>query len=166
MEASTAPRPAGVDGPEDAAGFVERFEREWGRSDADALAALLTEDVVLMQPMMPRTVGREASRRAFARLFRLIPDLHVEVRDWAARADVVLIEFTLSGSFGGRELSWPAVDRIRLRDGLVAERISYFDALPLAIEMLKRPRGWRRMLASGFRPSFRSMDVPSRGARR
>jgi ketosteroid isomerase-like protein len=116
--------------------------------------ALLADDVLLIQPMMPATAGRAACRDQFSRLFRLIPDLRAKVHRWAARDDVVFIEFTLSGTFGGRELSWPAVDRISLRDGLVRERISYFDAAPLGLEILKRPRGWRRLLSSRFRPSL------------
>lgn len=143
----------------DAPGFVERFESAWSTSDADVLAALLADDVVLIQPAMPSTRGKEEARKVFSRLLRMIPDLHVDVHRWAARDDVVFIEFTLVGTFGGREVSWPAVDRFLLRDGLIAERISYFDPVPLMLTIAKRPRGWRRMLTSGFRPSLpRSTD--------
>jgi ketosteroid isomerase-like protein len=134
--------------------FVDRFASAWARSDLDALMALLAEDVVLIQPMMPVTVGKTACREEFSRLFELIPDLSASVHRWAARGDVIFIEFTLSGTFGGGEVSWPAVDRFLLRDGLVAERVSYFDPLPLGIQVLKRPRGWRRLLSARFRPSF------------
>ena len=137
-----------------AAEFVRQFESEWAKSNADALDALLTDDVVLIQPILAATVGRRAAREAFTRLFRLFPDLHVKVHRWAAREDAVFIEFTLIGTFGGREVSWPAVDRIVLRNGLVAERISYFDPTVLGVQLLTRPRGWRRLLASGVRPSF------------
>ena len=79
---------------------------------------------------------------------------HVKVHRWAAREDAVFIEFTLIGTFGEREVSWPAVDRIVLRNGLVAERVSYFDPMVLGVQLLTRPRGWRRLLASGVRPSI------------
>ena len=85
--------------------FVDRFESAWATSDPDRLAALLADDVVLIQPMMPVSVGKAAARESFARLLRMIPDLHVVVHEWAARDDVVLIEFTLTGTFGGREVS-------------------------------------------------------------
>jgi ketosteroid isomerase-like protein len=136
--------------------FVERFEAQWAKSSADALDELLADDVVLIQPAMPSITGRQAANEVFSRLFRLIPDLHVRVHRWAERDEVVFIEFTLVGTFGGREVSWPAVDRFVLRDGLVAERISYFDPMPLMLTILRRPRGWRRLLMSGFRPSFSS----------
>jgi limonene-1,2-epoxide hydrolase len=140
----------------DAARFVEGFETAWSKSNAAALGELLTDDVVLIQPAMPKIRGKREAHETFSRLFRMIPDLHVRVHRWAARDDLVFIEFTLVGTFGGGEVSWPAVDRFLLRDGLVAERISYFDPLPLFLTTLKRPRGWRRLLSSGFRPSFSS----------
>jgi ketosteroid isomerase-like protein len=136
--------------------FVRQFGAAWATSDPDALAARLTEDVVLIQPGMPPTVGKAAAREGMARLLRLIPDLHVRVHRWAARNEVVFIEFTLIGTFGGKELSWPAVDRLIVRDGLIAERISYFDPLPIFLATVGRPRGWRRLFTSGFRPSFSS----------
>jgi ketosteroid isomerase-like protein len=144
----------------DAAAFVERFESAWSKSNADALGELLDDDVVLIQPGMPSIKGREQAHETFSRLFRLIPDLHVVVHRWAEGDDVLFIEFTLVGSFGGSEVSWPAVDRFLLRDGLVAERFSYFDPMPLFLTTLRRPRGWRRLLTSGFRPSFSSVSAP------
>src|SRR4051812_10867231 len=134
--------------------FVQRFAAAWSRCDPDALAELLDEDVVLIQPMMPSTRGRAASRAAFARLFELIPDLRATVHRWGEGDGVLYIEFTLAGTFGGRPLSWPAVDRFMLRDGRALSRVSYFDPLPLAFKMLTPPRGWGRIIRSGLRPSF------------
>ena len=134
--------------------FVQRFAAAWSRCDPDALAELLHDDIVLIQPMMPSTRGRGAARAAFARLFELIPDLRATVHRWGEGDGVLYIEFTLAGTFGGREISWPAVDRFILRDGLALRRVSYFDPLPLALKMLTRPRGWGRVIRSGFRPEF------------
>ena len=134
--------------------FVERFQHAWRQCSADALLELLTDDVVLRQPSMPDIAGKAAAREAFTRLFRAIPDLKATVHRWAAQDDVVFIEFTLSGEFGGRPLSWDAVDRFVVRDGLGAERVSYFDGGTLLVEFLKRPRGWRRLAASGLRPKL------------
>ena len=138
-----------------AATFVEGFAKSWAAPTVESHSALWADDIVLVQPLMPKAVGRAACEEGFARLFRLIPDLHATVRRWSAPGpDVVFIEFTLAGTFGGRPIAWDAVDRFVLRDGLAAERVSYFDSLPLAIEMALRPRGWRRTLTSGFRPQL------------
>ena len=134
--------------------FVERFQHAWRQCSADALLELLTDDVVLRQPSMPDIAGKPAAREAFTRLFRAIPDLEATVHRWAAHDDVVFIEFTLSGELGGRPVSWPAVDRFIVRDGLGAERVSYFDGGKVLVEFLKRPRGWRRLAASGLRPKL------------
>jgi len=145
----------------EAAEFVERFETAWSKSSAPALNELLDDDVVLIQPGMRAIKGKKAAEESFSKLFGLIPDLHVRVHRWAARDDLLFIEFTLVGTFGGHELSWPAVDRFLLRGGLVAERVSYFDPVPLFLTTLKRPRGWRRLVTSGFRPSLSSMPDPN-----
>ena len=145
------PKPAA---PSGAAVFVDRFAAAWSTCDPERLLELLTDDVVLRQPGLPDTQGKAAARDAFSRLFRAFPDLHAIVHRWAANGDVVFIEFTLATTFGGRELSWPAVDRFLLRDGLAAERVNYFDARRFLIEILKRPRGWRRLATSGLRPTL------------
>jgi ketosteroid isomerase-like protein len=138
-----------------AATFVEGFATSWAAPTVESHSALWTDDIVLTQPLMPRAVGRAQCEEGFRRLFRLIPDLHATVHRWAEAGDgVVYIEFTLAGTFGGRPIEWDAIDRFVLRDGLAAERVSYFDALPLAIEMALRPRGWRRLLTAGFRPQL------------
>ena len=124
MTASSTESPPGTE----AARFVEGFADGWGRSDLDALLSLLTDEIVLKQPMLPTTRGKEAARKAFTRLFTAFPGLRGTVHDWVARDDVLYIHFTLSCDFGGRELSWPAVDRFVLRDGLALERINYFDS--------------------------------------
>jgi ketosteroid isomerase-like protein len=148
---------------ERAAEFVARFERAWSTSNVEELLTLLTEDVVLIQPGVPSTTGKAPAREQFSRLLRMIPDLHVVVHRWAAREETVFIEFELVGTFGGRELRWPAIDRFLLRDDLGAERISYFDSTPLFIRILTRPRGWRRLISSGFRPSFGATVPPRSG---
>jgi limonene-1,2-epoxide hydrolase len=141
---------------ETAAEFVERFERAWSTSNVEELMALLTDDVVLIQPGVPSTTGKAEARKQFSRLLRMIPDLHVAVHRWAARDETVFIEFDLVGTFGGREIRWPAVDRFLLRHDLAVERVSYFDSTPLFVQILMRPRGWANLVRSGFRPSFSS----------
>jgi ketosteroid isomerase-like protein len=147
---SDAADPA-VAGRPDAADFVRRFDEAWSTSSADALVEVLADDVVLRQPLMPEIVGKSAAHAAFSRLFRFFPGLTVTVHGWAARGDVVFIDFTLHGEVGGRPLSWPAIDRFVVRDGLAAERVSYFDGARLVLEVLKRPRAWRGFIASTMR---------------
>ena len=92
--------------------------------------------------MAPTAEGADACLEQLAGIFRLIPDLRAEVHRGEVSAGQAFIEFTLSGTFAGRPLAWRAVDRFTLVDGLIVERVSYFDSLPLILTLLRRPTGW------------------------
>ena len=123
----------------EAAQFVGRFAAAWADPSPERLLELAHPDVVLVQPGMPRVEGTERARRSWNRLFALWPDLRAEVDRWSETGDYVFIDFRLRATVGRRPFEWPAVDRILLDDGLVRERASYFDPLPLMLESLKRP---------------------------
>ena len=136
----------------DAAEFVERFRAYWRSPSIEGLEELLAPDVRLVAPMTPTTHTLEQGQRAFATVLALTPDLTAEVHRWGATEDGVLIEFTLSGSAAGVPVSWRAVDHIVLReDGLASERVSYFDATPLILTVLRHPRAWPAFLRSRLR---------------
>jgi hypothetical protein len=144
--------------------FVERFAQWWSAPDPDRLHALLAEDVRLIQPLAPDTFNLADGTEAFRRLFKLLPDLRGAVHDSAVEGNVVFIHFTLSATYGGRPISWDAVDRFVLRDdGLATERVSFFDSQPLGLQMLSRPRGWLQLARSGFRPQLRA-SPPARAS--
>jgi ketosteroid isomerase-like protein len=117
--------------PASAAAFADHFE-PW-----------LAPHVRLLQPGLPALVGRTAFRERFARpLFALVPDLHGQVERAAVGADCAYVELTLRGTLGGRPVAWRSCDRATLRDGVVVERESYFDPLPLLWALVTRPRAW------------------------
>jgi SnoaL-like domain len=130
--------------------FVTAFAEAWARPTPERLGRLLHPEVRLIAPMMARTVGLEQAKAEFARVIELIPDIKGEVHGWSGSGDVVFIEFTLSGTFGGRPIAWHAVDRFLLKDGLGIERVSYFDSLPLVARLMSRPPGWGRLWRSGI----------------
>ncbi len=123
----------------DAEDFTRRFGQAWAAPSGERLAALLTEDVHLAQPLMREVHDRGAARRAFDELFALVPDLHSEVRRSGATDDGVLIEHRMTGTLGRRPYSWDVVDRILLTDGLARERIAHFDPLPVLAQLLRSP---------------------------
>jgi len=130
-----------------AADFAARFADYWRAPTPERLSLVLADRVRLVAPMTPVTETLAEGKRAFTGLFELIPDLTGEVHRWGATADGVLIEFTLSGTAGGRPISWRAVDRFVIGDdGLASERVSYFDSMPIALAALTRPRGWPAFL--------------------
>jgi ketosteroid isomerase-like protein len=133
---------------DDRQNFVEAFKGYWSDPSVDALAELLTEDVILRQPLGATTRGLEAGKRAFARILAAIPDLRATVGRWGPTEDGVLIEFRLHGTVGGKPVEWPAVDRFVLRDGMASERVSYFDPGRLMRAVATRPTSWPRFLRS------------------
>jgi limonene-1,2-epoxide hydrolase len=138
-----------------AARFVEQFADVWRAPVSVARhEALWSGEIVLIQPLMGTLRGRDECHAGFSRLFRQIPDLHAVVHRSSHDEQAIFIEFTLRGTFGGRELAWTAVDRFTLTGGLIAERVSYFDGAAVAAAMAGRPRGWGRMLATRFVPRF------------
>jgi ketosteroid isomerase-like protein len=137
--------------------FVDRFAEWWSNPDPDRLHQLLAEDVCLIQPLAPDTFKLADARAAFHRLLRFLPDLRGEVHDSSVDGNLVFIHFTLRATYGGRPITWDAVDRFVLRDdGLATERVSFFDSQPLGLQMLSRPRGWLQLACSGFRPRLRA----------
>ncbi len=133
---------------EAAQAWVAAFAEGWqAPTSADAFAdhfqPWFDPQIRLLQPQLPTLVGHRAFRERFARpLFVLIPDLHGQVERSAVGADCAYVELTLRGTLGGRPVAWRVCDRATLREGVVVERESYFDPLPLLRALLTRPRAW------------------------
>ena len=135
-----------------AADFARRFAEYWQAPTPEGLDTVQASNVRMVAPMTPVTDTLEDGRRVFAELFELIGDLTAEVHRWGATADGVLIEFTLSGTAGGKPISWDVVDRFVLgEDGLATERVSYFDSAPIVLTAARRPRTWPAFLRSRIR---------------
>lgn len=137
-----------------AADFVRRFEDYWRAPRTADLGTVLAERAHLVAPLTPTAETLEEAKRAFADLLELIPDLGVEVHRWGATADGVMIEFTMGGTVGGGPISWEVVDRFVVGDdGLATDRFTYFDSVPIAMTVARRPRAW---------PSFARSRLPKR----
>jgi ketosteroid isomerase-like protein len=129
--------------------FAQQFADTWRTPDLAKHEALWSDDIVLIQPMMASLRGKQACRESFRRLFALIPDLRADVHRVGHGPKEVFIEFTLSGTYGGKPIAWNAVDRFTFTSGLIAERVSYFDSAPLVMKLLGRPSGWERLVRLG-----------------
>jgi ketosteroid isomerase-like protein len=142
MAASAIETPAAAD-------FVRRFEDFWSAPTPERLDIVLAPDARLSAPMMPTTQGLKEGGRAFADLFELVSDISIEVHRWGATADGVLIEFTVRGTAAGAPVSWESVDRFVVgENGLASERFTYFDSLPLVLNLARRPKAWPAFVRS------------------
>jgi hypothetical protein len=104
---------------------VERFERFWANPDAALVPASLTEDVVGYWAGRAAPVrGREAYTDCIAALLETLPGLYVAVAEHASSGEFTFIRWIMHAD-GPFELS--GIDRVRTRDGLVAENRVVFD---------------------------------------
>jgi ketosteroid isomerase-like protein len=128
--------------------LVEIFTEMWSHGRFDQLrdyAWMMHPHGTLRQPGLRVAHGREGFVRSFATLYALMPDALCQVhRSWA-REDDAAIEFTLEGTLAGKPFATDIVDTYRLKDGLLFERVAYFDPGPLRRAILTRPRAWRHL---------------------
>lgn len=126
--------------------FVAAFAEFWHHPSPMQLPDLLHDDVQLVQPLVPPAYGIVEAQRQFERFCRCLPGLHAVVDRWSGHEDLVFIEFTLNARLGRDRLQWPNVNRLVLRDGKAAERVTYFDPLAVLPTLLRHPSvAWRWM---------------------
>jgi len=103
---------------------VTAFGETWANHDLDGAMALVTEDCVFDNtdpaPDGTRYVGRDAIRRAWAPIFD-DPTSRFDAEETFAVDDRVVQRWRYSWSNGHVR----GVDVFRIRDGLVAEKLSY-----------------------------------------
>jgi hypothetical protein len=129
--------------------FVRRFTDFWADPSPERMGDLLTADVVLIQPLASPMHGLAAAQAEFRKLFTWIPDLRATIDGWGGNDIDLFIEFRLHGTVAGTRIEWPVVDRFVLRGDKASRRVSYFDALPLVMQLLKIPRAWPGWWRSG-----------------
>lgn len=144
-----------------AADFIRRFSEFWRAPMPERLNTLLAPEARLSAPMVPTTSGLEAGERSFSEVFELVSGMTAEVHRWGTTADGVLIEFTVRGTAGGTPISWPSVDRFVLNEeGFATERFTYFDSLPIALTVMRRPKTWRGFIRSRIKQLRRKDGKP------
>jgi hypothetical protein len=140
-----------------AAEWVEEFAAGWrAPTDADSFSdhfeRVLDDEIRLIQPQLPETVGKRAFREEFARpLFDLLSEIRGTVESWASRAEgdreVVFIQLTIRARLaGGRQVALHTIDKVTLRNGVAVERVASLDPLELLGGIALSPRSWPTFL--------------------
>jgi ketosteroid isomerase-like protein len=107
---------------------VERFAYFWSHPDTDLLQGSFTDDVVGHFPGDPEPVrGPDAYIARVGRFLEALPDLRIEVADYAANGNVTFIRWLARPTGPDGPVEFGGMDCIRLRDGLVAENHVAFD---------------------------------------
>ena len=115
----------------DAQVFVDRFAEIWRKPDPERYAELWHEDGRLRHPTMKEALSQDRIPDYVRGLQAVAPDISLSVDSWAARDDVVLIEWTLSATVGEESAQITGVDRFTLRGDRAVDGVAYFDTMPL-----------------------------------
>jgi ketosteroid isomerase-like protein len=109
---------------------IQQFNEAFNRHDVTAIMALMTDDCVFENtspaPDGERYEGRTAVRGFWERLFASSPQAHFATEDMFAAGDrcAVRWRYTWRDSTG-KEGHVRGADVFRVRDGKVAEKLSY-----------------------------------------
>jgi uncharacterized protein (TIGR03086 family) len=106
------------------AAAVGRFSAAFDRRDVDAVMAAMTDDCVFESTAPPSGVrheGREAVRAAWTEFFRSSPDAHFSTEEQLVCGDRVVTRWCYTWADGHVR----GVDVLRVRNGCVAEKLSY-----------------------------------------
>jgi steroid delta-isomerase-like uncharacterized protein len=110
--------------------IIQHFHDAFNRHDVDAIMAAMTEDCIFENTYPPpdgeRYEGQAAVRAFWERLFAESPQAYFEVEDIFAADDRGVIRWryrwvSTDGSTGHIR----GVDIFRIRDGKIAEKLSY-----------------------------------------
>jgi steroid delta-isomerase-like uncharacterized protein len=131
-------------------GFVERYMAAWNGCDTDAMAQLITEDIVWADPALPEPARGVAAVQEFMRAsLRAFPDLHFSEPDppaLAATGPLVLWAWRMEGTHSGRidppgfaptgrRIRVDGVDQWTMRDGRIALYGAFYDMNDLARQL-------------------------------
>ena len=110
-------------------GIVERFNEAFGRQDVDAVMALMTEDCIFdntrPSPDGERLVGQRPVRAFWEQFFARSPQARFEAEETFACGDRCVVRWVYHWVRDGKAGHVRGVDIFRVRDGKVAEKLSY-----------------------------------------
>jgi steroid delta-isomerase-like uncharacterized protein len=130
--------------------FVERYAAAWNGCDTDAMAQLITEDIVWADPALPQPARGIPAVQEFMRTsFRAFPDLQFGEPDPPALAvtgDLVLWAWYMEGTHRGaidppgfaptgRTMRVDGVDQWTMRDGRIARYRAFYDMNDVARQL-------------------------------
>jgi len=134
---------------------VEQFRTGWDRPEPHAWDEMAEETMRFVQPMLRDGSGIEVWWEESARTLMLLPDLRADVLDWSGTDDTIFLHIRFTATLAGKPFAWEAVDLLRVTpEGRAVFRESFFDSVPVAATLTRRPGAWLRWWRSGVGPLF------------
>jgi ketosteroid isomerase-like protein len=108
---------------------VENFNTAFNRHDVDAVMDAMTEDCIFENTNPPpdgtRLKGADAVREYWENFFNRNPDARFEAEETFAVGDRCVVRWIYRKSKDGKPWHLRGVDIFKVRDGKVAEKLSY-----------------------------------------
>ena len=115
--------------------FMQRYMEVWPSFDADRLEEAIDPEATIHHSGMANPI-RGADEPDYVRALKaLMPDISLEVANWAAKDDVVFIEYEVSATLAGRSLNWTGIGRFKLCGERVIDAIGRWDNLELLAQI-------------------------------
>jgi steroid delta-isomerase-like uncharacterized protein len=138
--------------------FLDRYVAAWNSHDADAITPLLTDDVSWDDPALTETArGPEAVRQFLRDSWVTFPDLVFDpAEDPAWDGDLLMFTWRMRGTMTGpmdppgfaatgKPLVVEGIDRMRIRDGRIAEYRAFWDLMDASRQLgMMPPTGSRQ----------------------
>jgi SnoaL-like protein len=111
--------------------FLQRYMEVWPSFDADRLDVAIDPEATIHHSGMATPIRGDEEPDYVRAIKGLMPDISLEVINWAANNDVVFIEYEMSGTLAGRPLTWTGIGRFKLRGERAVDAIGRWDNLEL-----------------------------------
>jgi ketosteroid isomerase-like protein len=115
--------------PDSTQAVVERFNDAFNRHDVNAIMKCMTDDCVFENtrpsPDGTRITGHDAVRAFWESFFQRSPQAHFDTEELIAAGDRCIVLWRYSWIREGTPGHVRGVDVFRVRDGKVAEKLSY-----------------------------------------
>ncbi len=109
--------------------FMQIYEEIWPSFDADRLEKfeMVHPEARIDHSGMEQPIRGDEEPDYVRGIKALMPDISLETRNWAARGDVVFVEYAMEATVNGERLAWDGIGRFELRDGRVIDAIGRWD---------------------------------------
>jgi ketosteroid isomerase-like protein len=114
-----------------AAAVARSYLESFAGAEPDRIAAHVTDDFVNEHTAALSTgcEGRAEYRRRLPDFLASFVGLRYEIEEVIAEGDLAAAAYTMHATYDGHPIAVRGVMRFRVRDGLVAHRTDYYDAL-------------------------------------